>query len=66
MCNRCNEDPRDDIAFAEEALGGLARLLCELPNNADVPARSLTPLLRIIHDRLDGATTAIQNYVSRV
>lgn len=62
MCNKCNDDPRDDIANAEAALGGLSRLLDELPHDSDMPARVLSPLVRLIHDRLDDAASSIQDY----
>lgn len=66
MCNRCNQDPRDSIGEAEQALAGLSILLSELGPNGHIRAVDIAPLVGLIHERLEGATDAIQNYVPRV
>lgn len=65
MCNRCSEDPRDQIAHAELALWGLRTLVNHLPVDCGLSAEQLGGLLSLIHDRLDGAADAIQGYVPR-
>lgn len=66
MCNRCNEDPRDNIIDAERALAGLSIMLSELGDNSQVRAADVAPILSLIIDRMDGAAIAIQGYVPRV
>lgn len=66
MCNKCNEDPRENIDDAEKALAGLSILLSELGSNGHIRAVDIAPLVGLIHERLEGATDAIQNYVPRV
>ena len=65
MCNRCSDDPRDGVAQAEAALAGLRLLINELPADADLQARNLGPIIDLIHDRLDPAVTALQDFAPR-
>lgn len=65
MCNKCNEDPRDSIGDAEQALAGLSIMLNELGKNGHIRAIDVAPIVSLIHERLQGATDAIQGYVPR-
>lgn len=65
MCNHCTQDPRDRILQAERALWGLRTVLAELPPGSGIPAEGLGTLVAIIHDRLDSAAEAIQDFVPR-
>lgn len=65
MCNHCSSDPRDRISQAEQALWGLRTLMNQLPLGEDVSAQGVASIVALIHERLDGASTAIQSYVPR-
>lgn len=56
-------DPRDAADEAANALCGLAILVGDA--DGSLPARYLASLLLLIHDRLEPATRALQDYVPR-
>lgn len=64
MCDGCT-DPIVAVETAERALRGLSILVAELPPDADIPARSIGPLIDLIRDRLDPAVDALQGYERR-
>ena len=59
------EDPRDSIAHAEAALGGLRIMLSQQPLSESVSPHDVAALVGLIHDRLQPAVEAIQTYVPR-
>jgi hypothetical protein len=65
MSNRPEVDPRDAAYQAERALLGLRLLVGMAPTDDDIPVSALSPLLDIIHDRLEPAIDALQNYLPR-
>lgn len=65
MCNHCSSDPRDQISQAEQALWGLRLLMSQLPPGEDVSAEGVASIIGLIHERLNGAATAIQSYRPR-
>lgn len=61
-CNTPEADPRDAASEAELALFGLRVLLNELPPDSMVPVKGLSPLIGLIHERLDPAVARLQGW----
>ena len=59
-----HEDPRDMVFEATIALWGVVNLLsmCDEP----VDRRGIEYMLRLIHDKMEPAATALNDYVPRV
>jgi hypothetical protein len=69
MCTKCNEDPRDELAYAVNALAGIRDLVGDIGSERTqfhmVGPRELAELLRMVSDRLEPAVEKLQGYVPR-
>lgn len=65
MSNYPEVDPRDSAYQAERALLGLRQLINLAPPDEDIPVSAISPILDIIHGRLEPAIDALQNYAPR-
>lgn len=69
MCNQCNTDPRDDLAYGAKALNGLADLVSDIQAAGGSFERTspaeFAELLDLVRGRIDAATNRLQDYVPR-
>lgn len=60
MCQPLAGDPTDQVHQAEAALRGLCVLLSEIPPDADIEVRDVSPILDLIHGWLAPAAGALR------
>lgn len=69
MCNHCNEDPRDELAFGAKALLDIRDLVTEVYQGKNeftvVEPAGLAELLDMVHLRIERASMLLQDYVPR-
>lgn len=69
MCNHCNADPRDEIAFGAKALRGLRDLVSEIDQGKSsfevVQPGGVAELLDMVETRISRAMLKLQDYVPR-
>ena len=69
MCDHCNLDPRDEIAYGAKALLGIRDMVTEIYQGRNVfevvePA-GLAELLDMVHTRIERAARRLVEYVPR-
>lgn len=69
MCNQCSTDPRDDLAYGAKALTGLADLVADVASGGGGFERTtpgeFSELLDLVRQRIDSATSRLEDYVPR-
>lgn len=69
MCNQCNTDPRDELAYGARALAGLADLVSDIQAAGGSFERTspgeFSELLDLVRGRIDNAASRLENYIPR-
>lgn len=70
MCNRCTQDPQNELAYGLRALAGIRELLVEVSchgsNSFEVlNPQNLAELVTIVDSQLQRAGLGMENYIPR-